>query len=141
MEPQISELTANEVGWLDQLLGGLRAAGVNPVDVTALGEYCDREYAAHAAKSPAGNADPNLTINRVGAGFGEHLRSRLPFRWVVVTDQWGTDLAITLQPGNVILTPMTMIGKRWSEGTTGFLPSLAEGVVAKVPEVIAEHNR
>lgn len=41
----MSELTAAEVAWLDELLGGLRGDGVDPLDLDALTRYYDQGYA------------------------------------------------------------------------------------------------
>jgi hypothetical protein len=139
MDQEFSELTLAETAWLDDLLAGLRRDGVDPLDLDALTRYYDDNYAAWLA-SGRQSPDPNLIINRVGAGLGECLRSRLPLQWVVVTDQWGTDLAVHGHPGNVVMTPMTMIGKRWSDGETGFVADLARGAVEAAAEIIRDHG-
>lgn len=136
MEQRIEEINAAEAAWLQQLLDELLAQGVNPVDIHALGRYYDTTYATWAAADPSLREDPNAVVNRVGAGLGEHLRTRLPLRWVVVTDEYGTDMCVHGQPGDVVIAPMSMVGKRWSDGVTGFLPDLADTVVGRLTDVM-----
>jgi len=129
MEQRILEINAGETAWLGQLIGELTERGIAYLDIHALGRYYDEAAAAWAATDPADREDPNGIVNRTGAGLGEHLRTRLPLRWVVVTDDLGTDLVVHGQPGNVVLPPMVMVAKRWYDGTTGFLPGLADFAV------------
>lgn len=136
MDQRIEELRDSETAWLNQLLAELVEQGIDPVDMPSLGSYYDAAYARWLSADQATREDPNLVINRVGAGFGEHLRARLPLRWVVVSDVWGTDLALHGQPGDVVLVPMSMVGKRWSEGVTGFLPELAETVIDRTSGIL-----
>ncbi|MEZ5201229.1 MAG: hypothetical protein R2742_07880 [Micropruina glycogenica] len=49
MDQQVSELTAAEVAWLDELLGGLPGDGVDPLDLDALTRYYDQGYASWQA--------------------------------------------------------------------------------------------
>jgi hypothetical protein len=63
MDQQIRELNAAETGWLDELLAGLRADGVDPLNLAALTAYYDQAYAAWQV-SGRRTPDPGLVINR-----------------------------------------------------------------------------
>lgn len=134
-EQRIDEVTPAEQAWLDELLAALRAQGVDPSDADALGRHYDAAYAAWSAGE---DVDANAAVNRIGAGLGAFWVGRLPLRWAVVTDQWGTEMAVHGQPGDIVLTPMSMVGKRWSEGETGFVPELARGLAERVGQIMRQ---
>jgi hypothetical protein len=47
--------------------------------------------------------------------FGKHLAASLDLEWAIVTDEFGTDLALYGEPGAVTFFPANMIAKRLEE--------------------------
>jgi hypothetical protein len=39
----------------------------------------------------------------------------------IVTDQFGTDLAVVRQPGDLTVVPANLVAKRWASGETNWL--------------------
>ena len=48
----------------------------------------------------------------LGTAFGQHLANGLNLRWVVVSDEQGTDFALHGQPGDILAYPISSIAKR-----------------------------
>jgi hypothetical protein len=62
-------------------------------------------------------------INAFGAAFGEVFVDRLGMSWSVVTDENGCEMAVTGQPGDVIVFPPNFVAKRFVKKETGFFAS------------------
>lgn len=96
----------------------------------------DRAWSAWLAQwesTPAETReDPNPFINAVGIALGQHLVDALGLRWVIVTDQYGTEVAVHGDPGNVLIFPPNLVGKRFASRTTGFIAPLIEQVCADI---------
>jgi hypothetical protein len=76
----------------------------------------------------------NAIINLVGVGIGQHLVDELGLSWSVCEDEYGTDLAVHGEPGNVIVTPTSFVAKRWDTKTSTF-------VVEVIPRMIDDIRR
>jgi hypothetical protein len=48
----------------------------------------------------------------LGVAFGDVLASELPLRWVMVTDEYGTDPTLRFKETTVQINALTMISKR-----------------------------
>ena len=59
--------------------------------------------------------DANAVVNSLGIAFGKHVATSLMLDWFIVTDEFGTDLAIFGEPGAVTFFPANMIAKRLKE--------------------------
>jgi hypothetical protein len=70
----------------------------------------DALWAASLAE-PDPVIDTNTLINAVGLAFGQHLVDRLGVRWVVVTDECGTEAAHEPR-GDLLMFPPNLVGKR-----------------------------
>jgi hypothetical protein len=53
---------------------------------------------------------------KLGAAFGEFLVEQKEFRWVVVTDEYGTEYAVRCNIGEVTAFPRASIEKRIEDG-------------------------
>lgn len=51
-------------------------------------------------------------LQSLGVAFGDVLASELPLRWVMVTDEYGTDPTLRLKDTTVQINALTMISKR-----------------------------
>jgi hypothetical protein len=126
----ITELNEPELLWLGQLLDELTAEGIG-LDAFAVSEYFDRRRAEWAAH-PDLAGDPNLHINRVGAAVGEILVRSAGLRWVIASDEYGTELAVHGQPGDILAYPMNAVAKRW----TGENPTSVEELLRQTMATI-----
>ncbi len=71
----------------------------------------------------------NAIINLVGVGVGQYLVSELALEWSVVVDEFGTDLAVTGQPGNIVVTPTSLVAKRWETKAQTFVVATVGALV------------
>jgi Domain of unknown function (DUF3806) len=84
----------------------------------------DRAFAAWAASGAADDAESaNKIINAVGVAFGRFLVDGLGLKWVIATDEYGSDLAVYGLPdaGDVLVFPANFVAKRWQRQETNFL--------------------
>src|SRR5437879_9991802 len=51
-------------------------------------------------------------LQSLGIAFGDVLASELPLRWVIVTDEYGTDPTLRFKGTTVQINALTMISKR-----------------------------
>ncbi len=129
MKQKIDELTENEITWVKAQLENAAkfvkdfspADSVQPFNLAAL----DRAYAAWIESGPTEVPLINATIHCVGVAFGQSLLDGvgLGFRWVIATDEYGTDLAVYGLPNqaDVLVFPATFVAKRWEARETNFL--------------------
>jgi hypothetical protein len=55
-------------------------------------------------------------LQSIGIAFGDVLASELPLRWVMVTDEYGTDPTLRYKGTTVQINALTMISKRVEKG-------------------------
>lgn len=133
--PAITELNDAERAWIAESLASLREAGIADGDIVALGAAYDHALGGWLAMPLEERPDPNDVVNRFGIGFGEHLRHHTGLAWVIASDEYGTELALHGQPGDVLLHPANLVAKRWVAGETGVLPALAAGLIERLAQV------
>ena len=68
----------------------------------------------------------------IGAGVGECLIARTDLRWVIATDEHGTDLALHRPRNDVLRYPANLVGKCWCHRTFGIIPGLIVALVESV---------
>ena len=76
----------------------------------------------------------------IGAAFGTRLVEDLGFRWVVVTDDYGTDLAVLARPGrgDVIIVPADFVAKRYERKEAPFLVEAFAEIQRHLREIAVE---
>lgn len=131
---QISELNDSERGWLGahlkvaQSLADASAGAAAPSPLTpALLDAVWNAWIPTAAQDPE---SVNTIINAIGAAFGQFLVDSDGFRWVVASDEHGTEMAVIALEGtaDVVLYPMNLVAKRYETGTEGFILPLLEQI-------------
>ena len=86
----------------------------------------------------AGNGDDidavNGVINAVGITFGQFLVDNLGLKWVIATDDEGSDLAVYGLPGkgDLLVYPANFVAKRWERRETNFLESSYRQIAEQV---------
>ncbi len=98
---------------------------------------------AFASALRSGSSDPQITervIGTIGVAFGQRLVNEAGFEWVIVTDDYGTELAVRAFPekAEIVICPMDFVAKRWEDGVTNFLDSGYEEIMQHVEEIKAE---
>ena len=130
MAQKISELTDAERAWVDDNVAAARryvedaghpAAGAL-LDPAAL----DAAWAFWLQGWPADQEDPNLVINALGLAFGQYLVEHLDLAWKVVEDEFGTEIAVHGDPGDILVFPANLVAKRLETRTVGFFVPIAE---------------
>ena len=58
------------------------------------------------------NKTQTYELQSLGIAFGDVLESELPLRWVMVTDEYGTDPTLRFKGTTVQINALTMISKR-----------------------------
>jgi hypothetical protein len=79
--------------------------------------------------------EPNTVANALGLAFGQHLIDTFGMRWVVVTDEHGTDIAVHGAPGDVLVFPTSLVGKRMAGGEVRFFVDLYTKMAADIQRI------
>jgi hypothetical protein len=128
MKQKIDPISEGERAWVAaQLVNAsdfVGAFSAEDVGKTLSLAALDRAFAAWMASGTADDAENvNKIINSVGVAFGRFLVEGLGLKWVIATDEHGSDLAVYGLPGtgDVLLYPANFIAKRWERQETNFL--------------------
>lgn len=112
-------------------LAALSEGGVDVGDLDALGAAYDTTYTEWRAAGKRSREDHDLIVERFAIGLGEHLTRHTDLRWRIVTDVFGTDLAIAdRREGDFVVVPGNLVAARWMRGETGWLPGVARHLIA-----------
>ena len=137
----IGELTPAESQWIQEQLDAARRfvaehAGVGDVTLQNL----DRAWARWMERREPDTDRVNAAINAVGIALGQSLVEAAGLRWVIATDEHGTDLALSALPGagDVLVFPANLVAKRWERGETGFLSRVHSEISAQVRRLSGE---
>jgi Domain of unknown function (DUF3806) len=110
----------------------LAADGVDIDDLESLSAGLDREYAAWSSAPEDGRADHAAVVERYAVGIGEHLDRHTDLDWQVVTDVFGTDLAVIEGfKGSFVVVPHNLVAGRWMRGETGWIPAVVGHIVRR----------
>lgn len=128
----IHPMHPDDRAWVAQSLGRAleraRQFGDPPTSVRPSLEALDAMWAAGLDD----DANANELINLVGIAIGQHLADALALDWVAVIDEYGTDVGVHGEPGNVVICPTSLVAKRWEHRET---PFVAETVAALIADV------
>jgi Domain of unknown function (DUF3806) len=131
---QISELNDSEREWLGAHLRVAKSVADAYAGADAESPLTPALLdAAWNAWIPTAAQDPemaNTIVNAIGAAFGQFLADSDGFRWVVASDEHGTEMAIIALEGtaDVILYPMNLVAKRYESGEQGFILPVLEQI-------------
>lgn len=139
MTQRVDELNEAERAWIASLLAELHANRVE-IERDSLSEYFDRLRHGWFATRPRKRPDPNPIINRTGAGLGDLLVRSLGLRWAIVTDEYGTEMAVHGDVGDILLFPMNAVGKRWVDDDRVSLAAFIDEASRSVLEVRAAQS-
>lgn len=149
MKQRINPVNENEVAWIKTQLEnaskfreGFSAEDSEqpqPLTLSAL----DRAFAAWIASEPTETALINAVINCVGVAFGQALVDGIGLKWVIATDDEGSELAVYGFPerGDVLLYPANFVAKRWERRETNFLEKAYQQIGHDVRAVFRDWQR
>jgi hypothetical protein len=75
-------------------------------------------------------ADQLIDLQCLGAVLGNIFVDQTPMRWMVVTNEFGTNLALRHPDTGFVLYPLSMISKRVEDGREIDIPALHESFFA-----------
>ena len=128
MNQRIDALTKAEQLWIQTQLTNAKkfVEAFSPADVAtplALAAL-DRAFTTWLnSSSAADGAVANEIVNYVGVAFGQQLVDGLGLRWVIATDEHGSEAAVYGLPGHgdALIYPTNFVAKRWEKREAGFL--------------------
>ncbi|NNM48228.1 DUF3806 domain-containing protein [Knoellia koreensis] len=132
LEPVVEPLGSDERRRISDGLEALAAEGVDVDDLASIGAGLDAAYRAwRAAEQSSSAADDHAAIvERYAIGIGEYLDRHTDLDWQVVTDVFGTDLALTEGfRGAFVVVPHNLVAGRWMRGETGWVPAVVGHMV------------
>jgi uncharacterized protein DUF3806 len=147
MNQTIDPVNENESAWIKAQLenaskfveGFSEEDAEKPLTLAAL----DRAFAAWIASEPTETDLINAVINYVGVAFGQALVEGIGLRWVIATDDEGSELAVYGFPGrgDVLVYPANFVAKRWERRETSFLEKAYQQIGRDVGAVFRNWQR
>ncbi|WP_134772116.1 DUF3806 domain-containing protein [Ornithinimicrobium flavum] len=124
LAPESRRIGEEERARIDTALEALAAEDVDVDDLASIGGGLDRALARWTQKGGSGH---DAIVERYGVGIGEHLARTTDLAWEVVTDSFGTDLAVAA--GDFVVVPHNLVAVRWMRRETGWVPSVVGHLV------------
>lgn len=95
-------------------------------------------------KSPKGHPDANQVSMTLGVVLGDQIAKNTGMQWGIVTDSFGTDLALYLggQPGkwsDIVTHPMNFVAKRIVNRESGWLETASGKLINEIISVTGSH--
>ena len=134
LQPVVEPLGGDEQRRITEGLAALEADGVDVDDLDSIGAGLDAAYQAWKAAERADSAadDHAAIVERYAIGIGEYLYRNTDLDWQVVTDVFGTDLALTEGfRGAFVVVPHNLVAGRWMRGETGWVPRVVGHMVQR----------
>jgi Domain of unknown function (DUF3806) len=130
LRPVARRLGAEEAERIARGLEQLDAAGVDLDDLVSLGAAYDDAF----DKWESGQVEEGheRIVERFAIGIGEHLHRHTDLSWQVVTDAFGTDLAVAGGGrGDFVVVPSNLVAARWMKRETGWVPGVVGHLVVR----------
>ena len=112
-EPKLSELTREDSQRLDRQRALIAAAARQRYGTTALTRTKkDLPILQRLLDDKAFKKSQTYELQSLGVAFGDVLASEFPLRWVMITDEFGTDPTLRFKNTSTNVNALTMISKR-----------------------------
>ena len=132
LRPLVDPIGDDERARIAAALDALAADGADVDDLDSLAAGLDRAYAAWVAAPEDSRPDHAAIVERYALGIGEHLDRTTDLDWQVVTDVFGTDLALTEGfKGSFVVVPHNLVAGRWMRGETGWVTPVVGHLVRR----------
>lgn len=124
LTPESRRIGEEERAHIDRALAELAAEGVDVDDLASIGAGLDRALAGWLADR---SDDHDAVVQRYAVAIGEHLHRHTDLAWQVVTDVFGTDLAVAA--GDFVVVPTNLVAVRWMRREQGWVPPVVGHLV------------
>jgi len=125
--PQFSELSDQDKSRLDAQRAVVATAVRQRYAISALTRTtADLPVLQRLIDDRAFNKTQTYELQSLGVAFGDVSSSELPLRWVIVTDEYGTDPTLRFKSTTVQINALTMISKRIERDETVNLEQLLQ---------------
>ena len=112
-EPKFSPLSHEDSERLDQQRALVAAAAKQKYGTEALSRTKrDLPILQRLIDDKVFKKSQTYELQSLGVVFGDVLASELPLRWVMITDEYGTDPTLRFKNTSVTINALTMISKR-----------------------------
>lgn len=112
-EPKFSELSAQDKARIDQQRALVVAVVKERYGIEELSRTKkDLPILQRLIDEKVFKKSQTYELQSLGVVFGDVLASELPLRWVMITDQYGTDPTLRFKNTSININALTMISKR-----------------------------
>jgi hypothetical protein len=130
LTPVVEGVPDDEQARIAAALGELERAGVDVDDLASISAGLDAAFVAWEATPEAEREPHDRIVERFALGIGEHLHRHTDLRWQLVTDAFGTDLAVADgMRGGFVVVPMNLVAVRWLRREQGWVPGVVGHLV------------
>ena len=140
---KVQDLNPSEETWLGQMQEAgrvLHQIYVSEIDALPDVKALDAVWVRwQSDQNNPERPDPNTVVNALGLCYGQQLVDRLGFRWAVITDDYGTEMGVIAQPGDITVFPANMTAKRLDKGAHPFFADLFSQMEATVRKLRRQH--
>ena len=139
--PRIEKPNPRELAWIQENIKLAQSLIGSTGECTAASlASLDEAYAAWVELEPSEHAEINSVINAVGIYLGQCLVNQVGFKWIVATDDHGTELAVLALPGkgDVIVYPANFVAKRWESKEVRFLAPAFDNITRQTADVASK---
>lgn len=130
LRPVIRRLGVEEQQRIARGRSALEAAGVDVDDLGALGAAFDAALTHWREATPGRREGHEAIVERYAIGIGEHLSRHTDLSWALVTDTFGTDLAVAGGRDEFVVVPSNLVAARWLNQEQGWIPGVVAHLVA-----------
>jgi len=111
-DPRFVELSPDDKARLEQQRAVVAAAAKRYGTVTLARTKADLPVLQRLIDDRVFSKSQTYELQSLGVAFGDVLSSELPLRWVMVTDEFGTDPTLRFKKTSLQVNALTMISKR-----------------------------
>jgi hypothetical protein len=132
LQPVVDAVPPQDRARIDEAVTALQADGVDLDDVESIGAALDAAYQAWESAPLGSRPDHAAVVERFAIAIGAHLDRHTDLDWQLVTDVFGTDLALTEGfKGRFVVVPHNLVAGRWMRGETGWVPAVVGHLVRR----------
>jgi len=142
---KFSPLDAEMQNWIQQQLH-LLGEYARHLDGSMLnlmsGESLDELWLIWKKAATSDSEAVDSFLNAFGIGFGQLLVNKLGFEWVLLEDDYGTDIAVRALPGaaNARICPLHFVLKRWESNEDIYVEAALTEINNLVNECASDHG-
>lgn len=131
-EPKFSELSHQDSERLNQQRAIIAAVAKQRYGTATLGKTKqDLPIVQRLIDDKVFKKSQTHELQSLGVAFGDVLASELPLRWVMITDEYGTDPTLRFKKTRININALTMISKRVERESALIFPSYWNRIVKR----------